>query len=236
MNIAVLTSSRADYGIYLPLLKKLRSDPYFSLKLIVFGTHVSSFYGLTKEQIVEDGFDIYREVESLVLGDSPEAISSAMGLTLMKFSSLWAKEKSQVDLILCLGDRYEMFAAVMAAVPFNIPIAHIHGGETTTGAIDNTFRHALTLSATYHFASNQVHAGRIAQLKGEDRNIHNVGALSLDNLKEIELFTTTEFLARFGVDLTIPTVLVTYHPETVALEKNDHEERSCCSGLISCSG
>jgi len=220
MNIAILTSSRADYGIYLPLLKKLREDASFQLMLFVFGTHVSSFHGLTKNQIIEDGFEVSREVESLVLGDSPEAIASAIGLTVLKFSSVWAQEQNQIDLIICLGDRYEMFAAVMSAVPFNIPIAHIHGGETTTGAIDNIFRHSLTNAATYHFASNQVHAERVAQITGSTNNIFNVGSLSLDNLKDLYFFSIREFQEKFGVDLSFPTVLVTFHPETVAIYKN----------------
>ena len=153
MNIAVLTSSRADYGIYLPLLKKLQSDPFFNLKIFVFGTHMSVFHGLTKNQIKEDGFEISREIESLVLGDSAEAISSAMGLTMLKFASVWAQEQNETDLIFCLGDRYEMFGAVMACVPFNIPVAHIHGGETTIGAIDNIFRHSLSLASKLHFVT-----------------------------------------------------------------------------------
>ena len=220
MNVAVLTSSRADYGIYLPLLKKLRSDPFFSLKIVAFGTHLSTFHGLTKNQIREDGFEIYREIESLVLGDSAEAISSAMGLTHLKFSSFWAQEQKQVDIIFCLGDRYEMFGAVMASIPFNIPVAHIHGGETTIGAIDNIFRHSLTIASKFHFATTQHHADRIKELTGQESNIYNIGSLSLDNLNDLELYSIADFSARFGADLSIPTVLVTYHPETVDLSNN----------------
>ncbi len=231
MNIGVLTSSRADYGIYLPLLKRFRADNAFNLKLFVFGTHVSAFHGLTKNQIIADGFEIYREVESLVLGDSPEAIASAMGLTQLKFSTIWQQEQHTLDLLFCLGDRYEMFAAVMAAVPFNISIAHIHGGETTIGAIDNIFRHSLTIASSYHFTSNQVHADRVAQIIATDKNIFDVGSLSLDNLKEINFFSIEEFRLKFGVDLSLPTVLVTYHPETVALHKNEQYIKELISAL-----
>ncbi|MBK0401706.1 UDP-N-acetylglucosamine 2-epimerase (hydrolyzing) [Adhaeribacter sp. BT258] len=220
MNITVLTSSRADYGIYLPLLKKLQADPFFNLKIFIFGTHMSVFHGLTKNQIKEDGFEISREIESLILGDSAEAISSAMGLTMLKFASVWAQEQNEVDLIFCLGDRYEMFGAVMASVPFNIPVAHIHGGETTIGAIDNIFRHALTLASKLHFATTQHHAGRIKELTGQENNIYNVGSLSLDNLNNIDFYSIGEFKTKFGVDMSIPTILVTYHPETVDLRNN----------------
>ncbi|GAB2530927.1 UDP-N-acetylglucosamine 2-epimerase [Rufibacter soli] len=220
VKVLVLTSSRADYGIYLPLLKKLVDDPFFELKIIAFGTHLSHFHGYTLKQIHQDGFEVFKTIESLVLGDSPEAISSAIGLTQLKFAGIWADEKDKLDLIISLGDRYEMFAAVMAAVPFNIPIAHIHGGETTLGAIDNTFRHAITLASKLHFTSTEIHAARVKELTGQTEKIYNVGALSLDNIHNMELFTIPEFQKRFGIDIRIPTVLVTFHPETVSFEAN----------------
>ena len=220
MRVAVLTSSRADYGIYLPLLKKLATDPAFELKIIAFGTHLSHFHGYTLKEIQQDGFEVYKTVESLVLGDSPEAIGSAIGLTQLKFASVWAAEKENLDLIFALGDRYEMFAAVMAAIPFNIPVAHIHGGETTLGAIDNTFRHAITLASQWHFTSTQTHAVRVKELTGKTEKVYNVGALSLDNMQDMQLLSKEQFQEKFGIDISMSSVLVTFHPETVSFEAN----------------
>lgn len=231
MKIAVLTSSRADYGIYLPLLKRLKKDKYFSLKIIAFGTHLSTFHGYTLKQIEAGGFNIYAKVESLITGDSPEAIASSIGLTTIKFSSLWNEEQHDLDLIICLGDRYEMFAAVSASIPFNIPVAHIHGGETTLGAIDNKFRHALTLMSDYHFTSTDSYASKVKQLVGHGNNVYNVSALSLDNLNEMKLLNMEQFKRKYAIDLSIPTALVTFHPETISFEKNEYYANELISAL-----
>lgn len=219
LNIIVLSSSRADYSIYLPLITKLKKDTFFNLKIIAFGTHCSGFYGNTYENFLQESFEVIYKLESLVLGDSPEAISSAMGLTTLKFSSIWAKEKENIDLVFCLGDRYEMFAAVSSAIPFNIPIAHIHGGETTLGAIDNVFRHSITLASKFHFVSTVKAAKRVENLIGDKENIFPVGALSIDNIKNLKLLSKEEFKKKFNIVLDSP-VLVTFHPETVALDSN----------------
>lgn len=221
MRIAILTSSRADYGIYLPLLKKLKSDNSFDLKMIVFGTHLSRFHGYTIEQIEQDGFEVTEKLETLILGDSETAISNAIGNTIIRFSNLWERLKNQVDLVFALGDRYEMFAAVTAAIPFNIKIAHLHGGETTLGAIDNKFRHAITLMASIHFAATEHYCYKIKQLTGQEKGIHNVGALSLENLENFQLLSKVTFQEKFNIDLSIPTILTTFHPETVSIEKNE---------------
>lgn len=220
MRIVVLTSSRADYGIYLPLLKALHAGEYFDLELIVFGTHLSRFHGYTVEQIEKEGFKIIERVESLILGDTKEAISNAMGNTIVKFSSIWQRLEKEVDLVFALGDRYEMFAAVTASVPFNIKIAHIHGGETTLGAIDNTFRHAITLMSSLHFTSTKEYAQKVASLIASDKNTYNVGALSLDNLTAFKLLNQEDFKNKYQIDISIPTILITFHPETVSVEKN----------------
>ena len=220
MNLYVLTSSRADYGIYYPLLKKLEEDNDFDLKLIVFGTHLSKFHGYTISAIKKDGFEIAAEIENVLSNDSEEAISTSMALTSMKFAALWKENKPNIDLVIALGDRYEMFSAIAASVPFNIPIAHLHGGETTLGAIDDKLRHSITLFSKYHFTSTEKYADRVKMLIGNETNVWNVGALSLDNITELTLFTKDEFLERFAIDLEIPTILVTLHPETIASGSN----------------
>lgn len=218
MKVAILSCGRSDFSYYLPLIKKLKADNYFGLDIIAFGTHVSEFFGHTVDWFYEEGFKVKHQIESLVLGDSPEAISTAIGLTVTKFSSIWAQEK--YDLIFCLGDRYEMFAAVTAAVPFGIKIAHLHGGETTLGAIDNVFRHSITLMSSYHFTATENYANRVKQITGNNKNVFNVGSLCIDNMKQALLLTPAQFEKKYKINLTIPTVLCTFHPETVAYEKN----------------
>lgn len=221
MRVAVLTSSRADYGIYLPLLKVLEADDDFELNIIAFGTHLSRFHGYTLKQIEKNGFNIIEKLETLILGETEEAISNAIGNTIIKFSSVWASLKNNIDIVLALGDRYEMFAAVAASVPFNIPIAHIHGGETTLGAIDNKFRHAITLMSSLHFVSTEQYAKKVADLIGKSKNIHQVGALSLENLSHLKLLSVEQFKQQFKINLAIPSILMTFHPETVSIEKNE---------------
>lgn len=220
LKIVVLTSSRADYSNYLPLLKKLRADTYFNLKIIAFGTHLSEKYGNTVDAIYKDGFDIAYKLETLPYDNSPEGIAKSMGLTIEKFAEVWSGEQNNIDLIICLGDRYEMFAAVSSSIPFNIPVAHLYGGDTTLGAIDNVFRHALSTMSKYHFTSLESSAKRIAQITGSSENIYSVGVLGLDNLREVKLLSKKQFQQKFNIDLNSP-VLVTFHPETIAYEKNE---------------
>jgi GDP/UDP-N,N'-diacetylbacillosamine 2-epimerase (hydrolysing) len=220
MRVAVLTSSRADFGIYLPLLKKLKADSFFDLSIIAFGTHVSKFHGYTLDQIEQSGFEVSYTIESLLLGDSAEANSTATALTAIKFASFWAANQSKFDLVFCLGDRYEMFAAVMAGVPFGIPFGHIHAGEKTLGAIDNIYRHSISHASIMHFTATQLSYERVKQLVDVSSHVYHVGALSLDNLGEIPLLDIPAFKDKWGMDLSIPTILITFHPETVEHTKN----------------
>lgn len=234
MNLVILTSSRADYGIYLPLLKKLKADSYFKTKIVAFGTHLSEKYGSTINQIYSDGFEVDDKIETVFNTDSPEAISKSMALTMDKFAELWSKEKTSLDYIVCLGDRYEMFAAVASSIPFNMPIIHIHGGETTLGAIDNSFRHSLTVMSKLHFASTKNHADRVSEIIGTKKGVYNVGALSLDNLTGIKLLDRISFKTKFNIDLDNP-ILVTFHPETVAFEKNEDYINELIAALEFCN-
>jgi GDP/UDP-N,N'-diacetylbacillosamine 2-epimerase (hydrolysing) len=218
VNIAVLTSSRADYGIYLPLLKAIHNDSTLKLSVIAFGTHLSPAHGETVNAIINDGFNHIIKVDTMPDGDTPGDISRAMGKTMTAFSSVW--DVNPFDLIIALGDRYEMFAACASVMPFNIPIAHIHGGETTEGAIDDAFRHGITQMSKLHFTTTKTYSNRVAELKGNNAHIYNVGALSLDNLKNTTLLSIAEFKDRFNIDMAKPGILITFHPETVALDKN----------------
>ncbi len=231
-HIAVLTSARADYGIYLPLLKSLKKDPFFEVTIIAFGTHLSPFYGFTLTQILNDGFEVPYQIESILAGDSANAISTSMALTAIKFADFWKQHQHDFDLVFCLGDRYEMFAAVVAGIPFGMQYAHLHGGEKTLGAIDQIFRHSISLASKYHFVTCEAHAGRVAELIESEENIFNVGALSLDNLSSLPVLSKEEFLTRFGVDLNKPTILVTVHPETASPGENANYAEEVAKALL----
>ncbi|MGY4383094.1 GDP/UDP-N,N'-diacetylbacillosamine 2-epimerase (hydrolyzing) [Pedobacter sp. UYP24] len=220
MKIGILTSSRADFGIYLPLIRELKKDSFFYPNIIAFGTHLSPFHGETIKQIQNEGFEVKYKVESMLLTDSPEAIATAVGLTTIKFADFWQKYKSEFDLVFCLGDRYEMFAAVTAGIPFDIPFAHLHGGESTLGAIDNIYRHAITLASKHHFVATNIYSERVASIIGSDKNITTVGALSLDNVSTMEMLSIDDFRTKWDIDLSIKTILFTFHPETIAYHEN----------------
>lgn len=219
MKIGLLTSSRADFGIYYPLAKQLKEDPFFELEIIAFGTHLSDQYGYTIDEITHQGFEVKHKIETLPTSDSPKDISLGMGNTISIFAEFWSEQ--QFDLVLALGDRYEMFAAVSAASPFNIGIAHIHAGETTLGAIDNAYRHSISLMSKYLFVSTDSYHHRAVEITNNPQHTFTVGALSIDNLKQQKLYSIKEFKDTFNIDLSIPTILSTFHPETVSLNKNE---------------
>lgn len=215
-RVGVVTTSRADYGIYLSVLRRLQAHPEVDLVLYVSGTHLSRMHGLTIERIREDGFTAIEPIDVLLAGDSPGCASKAMGLGMIGFAQ--AYERTRPDLVVVLGDRFEMFAAAAAAVPFNLPLAHIHGGETTQGAIDDVFRHAISKMSHLHFVST-AHYGRTLEAMGEEAwRVEVVGAPALDLLSEIELASREELaeVLRLPALLTQAPLLVTFHPETRA--------------------
>ena len=215
MRIGVLTSSRADFGIYRPLLKELLANANFELQIIAFGTHLSMFHGNTIEEIQNEGFEIKYTIDSLLVSDSNESISTTIGLTIIKFSSFWKENFDQFDIVFCLGDRFEMLAAVLSGVSFGIKFAHIHGGEKTLGAIDNIYRHSITHASYIHFASTEEYKNRIIQILDEPARVYYTGSLSLENLNSIRLLDIDEFKLKWKIDLNQPTILFTFHPETV---------------------
>lgn len=218
MRVGVLTSSRADFGIYKPLLSLLDKDSFFELEIIAFGTHLSQNYGYTITEIKEAGFCQIHELNTIPNSDQPKDISLAIGETIKLFSSFWSKH--QYDIVLCLGDRYEMFAAVSAGSTFNIKFAHIHAGETTLGAIDNAYRHAISLFSKYLFVSTERYKDRAEEIVHTTAKVFNVGALSIDNLSKIDYLDKKAFKQKFNIDLNKPSILSTFHPETVGFEKN----------------
>lgn len=217
MKIGVLTSSRADYGIYLPLLDKLKKDIFFDLEIIAFGTHLSNKHGFTLEDINKDEYDTIHKITSLIEDDSEKGIAISYGNTVLEFSNFWAVQK--FDLVFCLGDRFEMSAAVQASIPFGVKLAHLHGGETTLGAIDNIYRHQITLASKYHFVSTNDNMQKVKQLIGNSSFIYDVGSLSLSNIETFKPQDRSVFFKNYGIN-DAPYVLVTFHPETVSAENN----------------
>jgi GDP/UDP-N,N'-diacetylbacillosamine 2-epimerase (hydrolysing) len=219
LKIGVLTSSRADFGIYLPLLRKLKGDAYFELEIIAFGTHLSKFHGYTINEIENEQFQKIHSISTILTNDDPQSIATSYGLTCFKFADFWQQNK--YDLVFCLGDRYEMNAAVQAGLPFNIKFAHLHGGETTLGAIDNIYRHQITLASTIHFTANNAFSDHVAEIIGEKQNVFTVGSLSLNEIVNFTPKNKTEFFETFNIP-NKDFALITFHPETVKTEMNHY--------------
>lgn len=218
MKIGILTSSRADYGIYLPLLKQLKEDDYFDLEIIAFGTHLSKSHGYTLTDIKNDNYKCIHTISSLISNDDEQTIASSYGLTVIKFANFWQTNK--YDLVFCLGDRFEMSAAVQAGIPFGVKFAHLHGGETTLGAIDNIYRHQITHASTIHFTATNQFTEKVSQLIGSSENIHTVGSLSLDGIENFIPLDKDLFFNKFKIPKQ-DFALITFHPETIDSNSNN---------------
>lgn len=217
-SIGVVTTSRADYGIYLPILKRLSREPQLDMRLFVTGMHLSPDFGRSVEAIEKDGFMIQEKVEMLLASDTPEGIAKSMGLGTLGFAQAFSRWKP--DILLVLGDRFEMHAAVVAALPFKIPIAHIHGGELTEGVIDEALRHSITKMSHLHFVATEEYSRRVIQMGEEPWRVIISGAPSLDNLKEFVPLSPAELEARVGMALPERGfLLVTFHPVTLEFER-----------------
>jgi len=212
-RIGVVTVSRSDYGHLRPVLEALRRAPDLELLLLVAGMHLASEFGLTVRDIEADGFPISARVEMLGGGDTPEAVAAATGRGVTGFGEAFARLRP--DLLVVLGDRFEMLAAAVAALPFALPVAHIHGGEASEGAMDNQIRHAITKLAHLHFASAEPHAQAIAAMGEEPWRIHTVGAPGLDRLATTEPLSRAALARELGLPEAGPWLLVTFHPVTL---------------------
>ena len=216
-TIGVVSVARSDYGIYLPLLRKLQADPDLRLHLMVAGMHLLPEFGCTVEAIEADGFPIGERVETLLPSDTPEGIAKSMGLGVMRFAE--AFDRFRPDILVVLGDRFDMFSAAVAALPFKIPVAHIHGGELTQGAIDDALRHSITKLSHLHLVSTREYARRVMQLGEEPWRVTVCGAPSLDNLSAMQPPTVDALEARYDLSLKEPPLLVTFHPVTLEYEQ-----------------
>jgi len=211
-KIAVVTVGRSDFGIYRPILRRMMDDPALEPSLIVTGGHLDEKTGRTVSFIEEEGWPIAAQVPVDNVPDTADGVVRLMGSILHGMSE--ALVKCMPDMMLVLGDRYDMFAAALAAVPFNIPIAHIHGGELTEGAIDDQFRHALTKMSHLHFAATNEYARRIIQMGEEPWRVTVCGAPGLDNINEMDWLDRAALSETLQLELTRDPLLVTYHPVT----------------------
>ncbi len=229
--IGVVTVGRSDFGIYRPLLKKIQEDESLDLRLFVGGMHWSETHGLTTREVEREGFRIDEKI--CVPGwnetDMPLGIARLMGRLAEGFAE--AYQRTRPDILVVLGDRYEMHAAALAALPFNIPLAHIHGGELTEGAMDDALRHSITKLSHLHFVATEDYGRRVVQLGEEPWRVTVSGAPSLDNLGELRVLEKPELEKRCGMELSEPPVLVTFHPVTLEYEKTEFYVKELLAAL-----
>lgn len=228
-KVCVITGSRADYGLLRALLSKIRDDDLLELQLIVTGSHLSRLHGYTVEEITSDGFDIAFQIECLSETDSSVDVAEAMSKVLS--GSAQILEKLKPDVILVFGDRFEMLAAAAAAVVARVPIGHIHGGEVTIGAYDDSFRHAITKLASIHFVAVHEAKSRVIQLGEDPRNVHLVGGLGVDSIKSNRLLDLESIQNRLNLTFKKRRIVVTFHPTTLDNESPEHQTRELLAAL-----
>lgn len=215
-NICIVTGTRAEYGLLCPLIKKINEDDKLNLQLVVTGMHLSPEFGLTYKQVEEDGYKIDEKVEILLSSDTSIGISKSMGLAIISFSEVFDRLKP--DMVVVLGDRYEIFSAVSVASISRIPVCHLHGGETTEGAFDENLRHSITKMSYLHFTSTEEYRKRVIQLGESPDRVFNVGAIGIENIKKMNLLSKEELERSINFKLDKKYAIVTFHP--VTLENN----------------
>lgn len=221
-KIAIVTATRAEYGILKPLIEGLGKENEFEVQLLVTGTHLSEKHGVTQQEIIGDGNSIYRKIPILEQGNTPCDVSYTMANAIRGFALYFAQEKP--DILIILGDRTEMLGICCAAMNERIPIAHLHGGELTEGAVDDCVRHAITKMSYLHFAATEVYRNRIIQMGEQPERVYNVGALGVENILNTQLLSYEDMCAQTGIPLGREYVVVTFHP--VTLEDNTVEKQT----------
>jgi len=216
-KICIVTTSRADYGLLYWLMKAINEDRDLKLQIVAAGMHLEAEFGLTYKIIEEDGFEIDEKINMSMTDDSDIGISKSISKGCVRFASLY--HRLGPDLVVLLGDRYELISAAMPAVVARVPIAHIHGGEITEGAVDNVVRHCITKMSVFHFASTETYRRRIIQMGEEPRFVVNYGAPGLDNLYRLKLFDKDKLEEVLDFDLNGTTAMITYHPVTLSKKR-----------------
>lgn len=207
------TFARSDYSSCLPVLRAIEADPDLELHLLVSGMHLSAEFGCTVKEIEADGFDICDRLEVLLSSDTPEGIAKSVGLGIIGFAQSFAR--CRPDILLLVGDRFEVLAAACAALPFCIPIAHVSGGDATEGALDNQVRHAISKMSHLHFVAMRAHAERLIQMGEEPWRVSVTGDPALDLIHQLKCLSREELSRDLGLDLNTPLLLITFHPTTL---------------------
>ena len=213
-KICIITGSRAEYGLLHSLLEKIKKDKNTKLQIIATCMHLLPKFGNTYKEIIKDGFKIDYKVKMPIPSSKPESITGATGLGMIGFSKAFLKLKP--DLVVVLGDRFEVLSASFAALSKNIPIAHIHGGESTFGAIDEAIRHSITKMSTWHFAASKVYKKRIIQMGENPKRVYLVGSLGVERIKKIKFLSKTILEKKIKFKFLKKNILITFHPETLS--------------------
>jgi UDP-hydrolysing UDP-N-acetyl-D-glucosamine 2-epimerase len=229
IKICVVTGTRAEYGLLYWTMKSIQANLKTQLSVCVTGMHLSPEFGMTYQQIEEDGFEIDGKVEMLLSSDTSVGVTKSMGLGLIGFADFY--ERTRPDWVLVLGDRYEILSAVTAAMVARIPIAHCHGGETTEGAIDEAIRHSTTKMSQLHFTSTDEYRNRVIQLGENPQRVFNVGALGIENINRINLLSKLEFEKSIKFNLAELNFLATFHPVTLEKETAEGQLRNLLLAL-----
>jgi len=212
-KFCVVTSSRADYGLLRGLVQEISKEDLFQLQIIATGMHLSPEFGLTYREIEADNFNIDCKLEMLLSSDTPGGLTKSMGLALISYSE--ALESLKPDLLIILGDRFEILSAAVAATMARIPIAHISGGEISEGAFDDAFRHSITKMSHLHFVAAKEYFDRVVQMGEQPENVFLVGGMAIDNINKMELLSREELQASLGIELDEKNLLITFHPVTL---------------------
>lgn len=213
-KICVITGTRAEYGLLRWVMQGIKESSQLELQVIATGMHLSPEFGETYREIEADGFRIDRKIEMLLSSDTPVAISKSIGIGVIGFADVF--RDLQPDLVVLLGDRFEALAAVSAALVAQIPVAHLHGGELTEGAMDDAIRHAITKMSHVHFVAAEEYRRRVIQLGESPERVHCVGGLGVDAIKHVRLLDKGALEARLGFEFKARNLLVTFHPETLS--------------------
>ncbi len=214
-KICIVTATRAEYGLLKPVIDKIYKSEMAELKLVVTGMHLSPEFGLTYKEIEEDGYPIDHKIEMLLSSDTSTGITKSMGIALIGFGDYFSVNRP--DIVVILGDRYEMLMVAAAAMIARIPIAHLHGGEKTEGAVDEAIRHSITKMSHLHFTATEEYRRRVIQLGEQPEQVFNVGALGVENARKVCLLGKEELEHQMGFHFSESTIMVTYHPVTLEM-------------------
>lgn len=228
-KICVITGTRAEYGLLRHLIKAIDRSSEFELQLVATGSHLSKLFGYTYKEIEADGITIDYKVDIELTGDSSRDIARSTALGITGFSE--AYEKLKPDLVVVLGDRFEILAASISAMFSRIPIAHLHGGEVTEGAMDEGIRHAITKFSQLHFVANEEYRNRVIQLGENAKHSFNVGGLGVDAIHRIKLLTRSQLEDDLGFTFKKRNLLITFHPVTLEDSTSSQQMKELLSAL-----